>query len=87
VAFIVAIHNISDPDPFWAATADTSKLPSEVTLYSTYPQSDGSKAVCLWQASSVDRLREIVDAVTGDMSRNEFFEVDPKHSGTRGLPA
>lgn len=33
-----------------------------------------------------EAVRQIVEGAAGDSSRNEFFEVDPKHAGARGLP-
>jgi hypothetical protein len=82
--FVVAIHEISDPERFWSNPPD---LPAGLSLHSTYPRDDGSKAVCLWEADSVDAVREFVDGVTGEVAKNEFFEVDSQHPGTQGLPA
>ena len=86
MAYIVAIHDIRDPDRFWGA-ADPSAIPAGITLHSTYPRGDGSRAVCLWEADSVDAVQELIDSLLGDASRNEFYEVDPQHAGTLGLPA
>jgi hypothetical protein len=85
MAYIVAIHDISDPEAFWGA-ASSAELPSGVKILSTYPQEDGSRAVCLWEADSVDTVRDAVNGLAGDFSHNEFFEVDPQHPGTTGLP-
>jgi hypothetical protein len=84
MAYIIAIHDISDPDRFWGAT-DPSLIPPGIALHATYPRGDGSRAVCLWEADSVDTVRDLVESVTGDASRNEFFEADPQHTGARGL--
>jgi hypothetical protein len=87
MSYIVAIHDVSDPDRFWGGAAEAlAQLPPAVTLHVTYPQQDGSRAVCLWEAPSVDAVREVVDGAAGDFSRNEYFEVDPRHPGVRGLP-
>ena len=87
MSYIVAIHDVSDPDRFWGGAGETlADLPDGVTLRESYPQHDGSRAVCLWEAPSVDAVREIVDGAGGDSSRNEYFEVDPQHPGARGLP-
>ena len=47
---------------------------------------DGTRAVCLWEADSVEKVRDVVDGAAGDISNNEFFEVDPGHPATSGLP-
>jgi hypothetical protein len=86
MAYIVAIHDISDPKQFWD-TAGAAEFPLGVVLHSSYPRDDGSRAVCLWEADSVDTVRQLVDGSVGDYSRNEFFEVDAQHPGIRGLPA
>jgi hypothetical protein len=86
MAYVVAIHEIANPDRFWNA-ADPSQLPPEVKLHATYPQGDGSKAVCLWEADSVEAVRDLVERTTGDASRNQFYEADPAHAGALGLPA
>jgi hypothetical protein len=87
VSYVVAIHTISDPERFWSSAAEAApNLPSGVSLHSTFPQHDGTRAICLWEADSVDRVRELVDGATGSFSSNEYFEVDAGHAGTRGLP-
>jgi hypothetical protein len=86
VAYIVAIHDISDPDRFWSAAA-SSTLPPDIALHATYPRSDGSKAVCLWEADSIETVRDLVGSVMGDASRNEFFEADTQHPGALGMSA
>jgi hypothetical protein len=86
MAYIVAIHDISDPDRFWNA-ADPSALPPDIALHATYPRSDGSRAVCLWEADSVETVRNLIESTTGDASRNEFFEADAQHAGARGMSA
>ena len=85
MSYIVAIHDISDPERFWGA-AGASEFPPGITLHSSYPRSDGSRAVCLWEADSVDAVRELIAGATGDASDNEFFEVDTRHANVLGLP-
>jgi len=84
--YIVAIHDVSDPERFWSAAAEVGSLPQGVALHATYPRQGGSKAVCLWEGESSDAIQQIVEGATGDSSRNEFFEVDPQHAGALGLP-
>jgi hypothetical protein len=85
--YFVAIHDVSDPERFWGGVAEgIGGMPQGVALHATYPSQDGSKAVCLWEADSVDTVRQIVEGAAGDSSRNEFFEVDPQHAGARGVP-
>jgi hypothetical protein len=85
MSYIVAIHEVSDPQRFWGA-ADSAELPPGITLHASYPREGGTRAVCLWEADSVDAVRDLIEGATGDASRNEFFEVDTTHAGLRGLP-
>ena len=45
---------------------------------------DKSAAVCLWEADSVESLRDYMDGLTGDSAENTYFEVDGEMS--MGLP-
>jgi hypothetical protein len=87
MAFIVAVHDVSDPKRWWGGAAEAGDPPEGVTLHSTYPRKDGARATCLWEADSVNAVREYVDAFGGDASHNDYFEVDEKHDFALGLPA
>ena len=87
MSYVVAIQDVSDPERFWSGAKEAvGRLPQGITLHATYPQQDGSKAVCLWEAESVDAVRRAVEEAVGGTSRNQFFEVDSQHAGARGLP-
>jgi len=75
--YVLVQHAISDPATFWSA-ADTSTLPPALKLHHTFPTKDGTHAVCIWEADSVDSLRAFLEPATGRMSRNEYFEVENK---------
>jgi hypothetical protein len=82
---IVAKHEISDPEQFWSAIEGAGEPPEGVSLHSTLPSPDGTKAVCVWEADSVETVRGVVEGTTGEWSRNEFFEVDAGKA--QGLPS
>jgi hypothetical protein len=86
MSYIVAIHDISDPQRFWGAADAATEFPPGIVLHATYPRGDGSRAVCLWEADSVDAVRGLIQSVSGDASDNEFFEVDTRHANALGLP-
>jgi len=88
MSYIVAIHTIADPELFWSSAAEAvPNLPAGISLHATYPQHDGTRAICLWEAASVDEIRGLVDSATGSFSSNDYFEVDPAHAGAFGLPS
>ena len=82
--YVSVIHDIGDPGRFWGAV-ESSEIPAGVTIHSTLPNEDGTRAVCLWEAESVDAVKDAVEGTVGEVSSNEFFEVDA--SKAQGLPS
>jgi hypothetical protein len=75
--YVVAVHSITDPGRFFpAAQAGMQDMPEGLRVHSMAPSAEGSKAVCIWEADSVESVRSLVDETVGDSSTNEFFEVD-----------
>jgi hypothetical protein len=81
--YIVAEHKISNPKTFWE-TAKSATLPSHLKLHQTFPNGEGTKAVCLWEASGVDEVKTFVENALGKVSRNTYFAVEAKNA--QGLP-
>jgi hypothetical protein len=80
--YVVAIHSISDPEAFWGGSLD---LPEGTELPTVAPSPDGKRAVCIWKTDSVDTVRDLVDGAAGEISQNEFFEVNAQSA--QGLPS
>ena len=83
MSHVIAIHSISDPDRFWAAVGQT-EIPQGTTLHTVLPNDDGTRAVCVWEADSADAVKQLVEGTVGDVSSNEFFQVNPQNA--QGLP-
>jgi hypothetical protein len=81
--YSIAIHQISDPEKFWAGAAEM-QLPEGLTLHTVAPNQDGTRAVCFWEADSIDSVRDFVESTAGDISTNEYFEVNDQTA--MGLP-
>ena len=81
--YAIAIHSVSDPEKFWAEVQNL-EVPSELTLHSVVGSQDGTKAVCTWEADSVDSIRNFVDPASEGMATNEYFEANEQYS--MGLP-
>ena len=79
-------HRITDPDKFFSADVEevVSGGPPGVRGRQFFPSRDRSVAVCLWEADSVDTLRDYLDPVTAGASENTYFEVDTEFA--MGLP-
>jgi len=73
---VIAVHNITDPEGFGAAVGPAlEKIPSGMTLHSMFPSEDGGRAVCVWEAGSVEDVRSFVEDVSAGLSRNDYFPV------------
>jgi hypothetical protein len=73
---VIAVHDIRDPEGFGAAAEKAiAGIPEGMKLQSMFPSEDGSQAVCLWEAGSVEEVRSYVDNASGDLSKNEYYSV------------
>jgi hypothetical protein len=80
--YILVQHMISEPAAFWNA-ADPATLSPDVTLHHTFATPDGTRAACLWEARSIDRLRAILEPVIGRYSDNEYLMVENREGFVR----
>ena len=85
-------HRFRDPQ---AALSRGERLiknegaPSGVRGLQFYPSTDRAAATCLWEADSVESVRQYVDSTLGDTSENTCYEVDADQAFARqplGLP-
>ncbi len=81
--FFVAQHSIADPKNFWE-TVIKIEMPKEIKLHSTLPNPEGTKAVCLWEASAINEVKNFVEGAVGKYSKNEYYLVEAKNA--MGLP-
>jgi hypothetical protein len=80
--YVIAIHSVSDPKAFWGGELD---LPDGTELPVVAPNSDGTRAVCMWKSDSVDTVRNLVEGAAGEISNNEYYAVN--EGSAQGLPA
>ena len=84
--YVVVNHVINDTSRFWAAAQSvTSGLPAGLKVIHTFPSPDGRKAVCVWEADSVESVRRFLDPATAGVARNDYFE-SPNKEGM-GMPS
>ena len=76
--FVTVIHHITDPEGFEAAEAKALEagLPGHVALPIHAATHDHTLGVCIWEGESVDAVRELVEAVVGPFSDNEYLQLD-----------
>ncbi|MFI5253114.1 MAG: hypothetical protein ACHQQQ_11880 [Bacteroidota bacterium] len=83
--YIIVEHEISNAQTFWeTAKTATAGLPSHLKVHQTLPNKEGTKAVCLWEARSVDEVKGLIEPAVGKVSRNTYFAVELEKA--MGLP-
>ena len=83
-------HTITDPQRWeqltqkMMAMVEEGRLPQGLKGLMYLPSADGRKADCLWEAPSVDALKNFLDRETGTAARNEYFQINSETAF--GLP-
>jgi hypothetical protein len=83
--FIVAEHMIKNPDAFFGLVPEVLKGRPGIKVLQSFPNMSNDRTVCLWEAHSVDALKDFLDPLTAHSSRNTYYEVDNKRA--MGLPS
>ena len=84
--FVTVIHRISDPDEFESsAKRATEAIPSQLKLHQYMTSVDRKTATCLWEARSVDDVKQLLEPVLGHVSKNEYIPLNAE--AAYGLPA
>jgi hypothetical protein len=85
--YVAIVHKVQDGQAFLSRgerLVDPSKAPPGVVPRQFCPSKDLSAATCVWEAGSVDAVRDYVDSTLGDASDNTYFEVNTEYA--QGLP-
>lgn len=73
--FIAIEHDIHDPQEFQTCAEAVFPLPDDLHVFQFFPAQDLSRAVCLYEAPSVDRLRDYLDGKLGNASTQRYFPI------------
>lgn len=82
--FIVVEHTITNPDVFFGLASRVSEAPAGINAIQFLPSVSKDRAVCLWEAKSVDALKGFLEPLSGQVSRNIYYAVD--NTVAIGLP-
>jgi hypothetical protein len=82
--FIAIEHDIHDPQVFQRRGETVFPLPEDLTVHHFLPTEDLTRAWCLYEAPSIDRLRGYLDGKLGDCSTQRYFPVHEEVA--MGLP-
>jgi hypothetical protein len=82
--FIAIHHDIHDATKFQDCAQRVFPLPEGLTVHHFFPAADLSKAVCLYEAASIDAVQRYLDPTLGDASTQHYFPVS--EGAAIGLP-
>jgi hypothetical protein len=88
--YVSVHHAITDPQKWEQITqkmktaVEQGRLPQGLKGLMYLPGTDGRKADCLWEAQSVDTLKNFLDREIGTAARNDYFQINA--STAFGLP-
>jgi len=72
--FISVIHRISDPEAFSATAASAMKdIPADFKLHQAVTGNDRSTAICLWEAPTVESVRNLLEPLFGRVCKTNTF--------------
>ncbi|MEX0894047.1 MAG: hypothetical protein WEB88_17895 [Gemmatimonadota bacterium] len=75
--YILVHHSVTDPNGFWdSAQQGLANMPAHLQLHHTLSAKDGSRATCLWEADSVDAVRDFLEPLLGANANNEYREAE-----------
>lgn len=84
--FIVIQHQITDSKNFTEVGNQMLKqLPNNVKALQFLPSTDNNRAICLWEAPTIEVLRSLVEPKLAKFARNDYYQVNERDA--LGLPA
>jgi DNA polymerase/3'-5' exonuclease PolX len=79
----VSVHHIITDPKKWEqvtqnmmAAIEQGRLPQGLKALMYLPGTDARKADCLWEAQSLDTLRNFLDREIGTAARNDYFQIN-----------
>ena len=74
--FIVVEHTITNSEGFFGLVPKVAEAPSGIKALQFLPSISKDRAVCLWEATSVDALKSFLEPLSAQSSRNTYYAVD-----------
>jgi hypothetical protein len=85
--YVAIVHQVQDAQAFLSRGEpldDPSNAPPGVVPRQFCPSKDLSMATCVWEADSLDAVRDYIDSTLGHSSDNTYFEINSEYA--LGLP-
>jgi len=83
--FVVVEHTITNPGVFFGLVSKAAEAPSGIKALQFFPSMSKDRAVCLWEANSVEAVKGFLEPLSAPSSRNTYYTVDSTIA--MGLPA
>jgi len=83
--FVVVEHTITNPGVFFGLVSKAAEAPSGIKALQFFPSMSKDRAVCLWEANSVEAVKGFLEPLSAPSSRNTYYTVDSANA--MGLPA
>ena len=74
--YIVVEHTITNPDVFFGLAPRVAEAPAGINALQFCPSVSKDRAVCLWEAKSVEALKGFLEPLSAQSSRNTYYTVD-----------
>ena len=74
--FIVVEHRITNPEVFFGLASRVAEAPSGINALQFFPSVNKDRAVCLWEANSVEALKGFLETLSAESSHNIYYAVD-----------
>ncbi len=74
--YIVVEHTITNPDVLFGLASKVADAPPGINALQFFPSVNKDRAVCLWEAKSIDALKGFLEPLSASSSRNAYYKVD-----------
>jgi hypothetical protein len=74
--FVVVEHTITNPGVFFGLVSRADEAPPGIKALQFFPSVSKDRAVCLWEADSVDAVKGFLEPLSAQSSRNTYYAVD-----------
>ena len=74
------VHTIRDRAAWDRVVSGEPNFPPGFVLLGSVTQDDARRAMCIWEAPSLDELQNLLDGAFGDAVVNDCFVADPARS-------
>jgi hypothetical protein len=84
--YVIIEHEINDPKSFFDKADDImANKPSSLKIHQFLPSEEGTRAVCLWECSRLNALKNFIEGEVGAYSENTYYAIQADKA--IGLPA